>query len=213
MSYRPCVCNIFPHYDKTERNLFHLISFYSSDLPTAVKTTKSTSVFHSFHTVYDKMSVFTPWGDLSTPLKKVNILPVKKTPFLTFSPRSVIFVIFTIYPIFTKWQFSPFLHDYGKQPKIPLFPKYPKMPKMGISGKCPKMAKIGKSWKMAFLGGSPKMTKIRVYPQNAQKCQKWGFPGNTQKWQFWCGDGDDPLGRLMQEELWNKLLGVLSIFF
>lgn len=178
MSCRPCVCNIFPHYDKTERNLFHLISFYSSDLPTAVKTTKYTSVFHSFHTVYDKMSVFTPWGDLSTPLKKVNILTVKKTPFLTFSPRSVIFVIFTVYPIFTKWQFSPFFHNCGKSPKIPLFPKYPKMPKMGFSRKYPKMAKIGISWKMGFLEDPQKWPKSGYTP----KWPKMGFLGNTPKW-------------------------------
>lgn len=119
------------------------------------------------------------------PWKRSIYLLSKKHHFWHFPPKLSFLllktqgfqnlVIFTIYPIFTKWQFSPFLHDYGKSPKIPLFPKYPKMPKMGISGKCPKMAKIGISWKMAFLGGSPKMAKNRVYPKMVKNAKNGVF--------------------------------------
>lgn len=199
--------NIFPHYDKTERNLFHLISFYSSDLHTVVKTTKYTSVFHSFHTVYDKMSVFTPLGDLSTPLKKVNILTVKKTLFLTFSPRSVIFVIentrfpkpcyFYSIPNFHKMAIFTLFSQLWKITQNTTFPKIPKNVKNGVFQEMPQN---GQNWDIlenGVFGRIPKNGQNQGIPQNAQKWQKWGFPGNTQKWQFWCGGGDDPLEHLM----------------
>ncbi len=96
---------------------------------------------------------------------------------------------------------------------LTIFTKYPKLPKLGHT---PKMAKIRISWKMAFLRGSPKMAKIRIYPKipkipKIAKIEVFGkYPKNGD---FWHGDGDDPFGHLMLKELWNKLLGVLYIFF
>ena len=189
--------NLFPHLEKTVRILFHLISFLHPDLPTVAKTSRYTLYFHSFPTPVAEKWTYSPLGDLSIPLKNLIYTSVKKYLFLTFFIRSVIFVIFTVYPIFPKMTNSPFFAIstiFAKIPIFLLFTKIPKIPKFGV------YPKNGQNWEFLEIGDFGGILENGLFqgiPQNAQNSQNWGFWEIPQKWQFWVRPRKSRQERLM----------------